>query len=181
MQWREIDGYDWWVINTPETGPYLSLTLGYGLVHEPIEQFGTLQLAAGMLEAELSRPVEIGLGRASVPEVTVTVGSDVTSVGMRGDVATLRAAWQRLAEIFAGQHQLDAAAPVVVKVSAAPRDLTSRFGLTSLMFATSQTLEVQTQPDPLALLRYLDPAAGNIRAVMCTNTAKLMTSVFSPP
>lgn len=181
MQWRDIEGYDWCVIDTPETGPYLNLTLGYGLVHEPIEQFGTLQLAAGMLESELSRPVETGFGRASVPEVAVTVGSDVTSIGMRGDVATLRATGQRLAEIFAGQHQLDAAPPVDVKISAAPRDLTSRFGLTSLTFATSQTLEVQTQPDPLALLHYLNPSAGNVRAVMCTNTDELMTSVFAPP
>ena len=100
MQWREVDGYDWCVIETPESGPYLSLTLGYGLVHEPIDQYGTLQLAAGMLQAELSRPVEMGFGRASVPEISVNVGTDITSVGMRGDVATLRAAWQRLAEVF---------------------------------------------------------------------------------
>lgn len=53
MQWREVDGYDWCVIETPETGPYLSLVLGYGLVHEPLEHFGTLQLAAGMLQSEL--------------------------------------------------------------------------------------------------------------------------------
>lgn len=181
MQWREIDGYDWCVIDTPDTGPYLSLTLGYGLVHEPIDQFGTLQLAAGMLQAELSRPVETGPGQASVPEVAVTVGSDVTFLGMRGDVATLRAAWQRLADIFAGRQPLDAAPPVEVNISAAPRDLTSRFGLTSMTFAASRTLEVQTQPDPLALLRYLDPAASNVRAVMCTNTDHLMTSVFAPP
>ena len=150
MQWRDVDGYDWCVIEAPETGPYLSLTLAYGLVHEPIDQFGTLQLAAGMLQAELSRPVELRFGRVAVPEVSVTVGTDITSVGLRGDVATLRAAWERLAEVFAGRHQLDAAQPVEVNVSAAPRDLTSRFGLTSLTFATSPTLEVQTQQEPLA-------------------------------
>lgn len=181
MQWRDLDGYDWCVIETPETGPYLSLTLAYGLVHEPIDQFGTLQLAAGMLQAELSRPVEIRFGRVAVPEVSVTVGTDITSVGMRGDVATLRTAWQRLAEIFDGRHQLDAAPPVEVNVSAAPRDLTSRFGLSSLTFAASQTLKIQTQQQPLALLRYLDPAAGNVRAVMCTNTEDLVASVFAPP
>ena len=181
MQWRDLDGYDWCVIETPETGPYLSLTLAYGLVHEPIDQFGTLQLAAGMLQAELSRPVEIRFGRVAVPEVSVTVGTDITSVGMRGDVATLRTAWQRLAEIFDGRHQLDAAPPVEVNVSAAPRDLTSRFGLSLLTFAASQTLKIQTQQQPLALLRYLDPAAGNVRAVMCTNTEDLVASVFAPP
>lgn len=180
MQWREVDGYDWCVIETPESGPYLSLTLGYGLVHEPIDQYGTLQLAAGMLQAELSRPVEMGFGRASVPEISVNVGTDITSVGMRGDIATLRAAWQRLAEVFAGRHQLDAAPPVDVNVSAAPRDLTSRFGLSSLTFAASQTLEIQAQQDPMALLRYLDPAAGNVRAVMCTNTEQLVSDSFAP-
>lgn len=181
MQWREVDSYDWCVIDAPATGPYLSLTLGYGLVHEPIDQFGTLQLAAGMLQAELSRPVETGPGRASVPEVSVTVGSDVTSVGMRGDVATLRAAWLRLAEVFAGHHPLDPAPAVEVNISAAPRDLTTRFGLTSLTLAASQVLEVETQRDPLALLGYLNPAAGNVRAVMCTNTADLILNVFAPP
>ena len=181
MQWREVGGYDWCVIDTPETGPYLNLTLGYGLVHEPLDQFGTLQLAAGMLQAELSRPIETGLGGASVPEVSVTVGSDVTSVGMRGDVATLRAAWQRLADVLAGQQSLDPAPAVEVNISAAPRDLTTRFGLTSLTLAASQILEVQAQREPLALLRYLGPAVGNVRAVMCTNTEDLIPGGFAPP
>src|SRR5690625_2906711 len=181
MQWRDQDGYDWCVIETPETGPYLSLTLAYGCVYEQIDIFGTLQLAAGMLQAELSRPFELRFGRVAVPVVSVTDGTDITSVGMRGDVATLRTAWQRLAEIFDGRHQLDAAPPVEVNVSAAPRDLTSRFGLSSLTFAASQTLKIQTQQQPLALLRYLDPAAGNVRAVMCTNTEGLVASVFAPP
>src|SRR5690625_4560531 len=115
MQWREVDGYDWYVFDTPETGPYLSLVLGYGLVHEPVEDFGTLQLAAGMLQTELSRPVETGIGRASVPEVSVNVGSDTTTISMRGDVPTLSAAWRRLAEVLAGEHPLDIAEPVDVQ------------------------------------------------------------------
>ncbi|MDN6500104.1 MAG: hypothetical protein L0K44_10250 [Yaniella sp.] len=181
MQWRELDGYDWCLIETPETGPYLSLTLGYGLMHEPIDQFGTLQLAAGMLQAELSRAIELGPGRALVPEVSVRVDSDTTVIAIRGDIATLHAAWRRLAEVFAGQQPLDAAPPVEVDISAAPRDVTSRFGLTSVTLAASQQLEVEAHRDPLTLLRYLDPAAGKVRAVMCTNTEELMTSAFAPP
>lgn len=179
MQWQHIDDYDWCLIDTPGAGPYLSLVLGYGLVHEPIEHFGSLQLLAGMLEVELSRPVETGIGRASVPEVTVSVGSDRTSVAMRGDVATLHAAWQRLAEVFAERQPLDASAPVEVNISAAPKDLTTRFGLTSLTLAATKMLEVEAQRDPLALLRYLDPGAGRVSAVMCTNTEDLMVNVFT--
>lgn len=181
MQWRELDGYDWCLIETPETGPYLSLTLGYGLMHEPIEQFGTLQLAAGMLQAELSRPIEITPGRVSVPEASVGVDSDITVIAIRGDVATLHAAWLRLADIFAGRQPLDTAPPVEVTISAAPRDVTSRFGLTSVTFAASKELEVEAHRDPRTLLHYLNPSAGNVRAVMCTNTEALMTSVFAPP
>lgn len=181
MQWREVDGYDWCVIETPETGPYLSLVLGYGLVHEPLEHFGTLQLAAGMLQSELSRPVETGLGRASVPEVSVTVGADATFLNMRGDVPTLLAAWQRLADILAGRQPLDIAAPVDVNISAAPRDLTSRFGLTSLTLAASQVIEPQSAGDPFVLLGHLNPSAGNVRAVMCTNTQELVSGVFASP
>ena len=181
MQWREVDGYDWCVIETPESGPYLSLTLGYGLVHEPAEQFGTLQLAAGMLQAELSRPVETGLGRASVPEVSVTVGSDTTMIGMRGDVATLSATWQRLAEVLAGEHPLDIADPVDVKISAAPWDVTTRFGMTSLTLAASTVVQPQSAGDPFVLLGRLNPAAGQVRAVMCTNTEQLISSAFAPP
>src|SRR5699024_3787301 len=170
MQWRELDGYDWCLIETPETGPCLSLTLGYGLMYAPIDQFWTLQLAAGMLQAELSRPIEVTPGRVSVPEASVGVDSDITVIAIRGDVATLRAAWLRLADIFAGRQSLDTAPPVEVTFSAAPRDVTSRFGLTSVTLATSQQLEVEAHRDPRSLLHYLNPAGGNVRAVMCTNT-----------
>lgn len=181
MQWREVDGYDWCVIETPETGPYLSLVLGYGLVHEPVEDFGTLQLAAGMLQTELSRPVETGFGRASVPEVSVNVGSDTTTISMRGDVPTLSAAWRRLAEVLAGEHPLDIAEPVDVNIPAAPRDVTTRFGLTSLTLAASQVVRPQSAGDPFMLLGRLNPAAGEVRAVMCTNTEQLISSAFAPP
>ena len=181
MQWREVDGYDWCVIETPETGPYLSLVLGYGLVHEPVEDFGTLQLAAGMLQTELSRPVETGFGRASVPEASVTVGSDTTSISMRGDEATLSAAWQRLADILAGRQPLDIAEQVDVNIPAAPRDVTTRFGLTSLTLAASTVVQPQSAGDPFLLLGQLNPAAGQVRAVMCTNTEQLISSAFAPP
>jgi|SRR5690625_63061 len=181
MQWREVDGYDWYVFDTPETGPYLSLVLGYGLVHEPVEEFSTLQLAAGMLQTELSRPVETGVGRASVPEVSVTVGSDTTTIGMRGDVAALSAAWQRLADVLAGRQPVDIADPVDVRISAAPRDITTRFGLTSLTLAASQVVQPQSAGDPFMLLGHLNPAAGQVRAVMCTNTERLISSAFAAP
>lgn len=181
MQWRKVDGYDWCLIDTPETGPYLNLTLGYGLVHEPLHEYGTLQVLAGMLESELARPVEIATGKVSVPEVSVTVHSDTTTIALRGQSATLRAAWQRLAEVFAGRQSLDVAQPLMVNLSAAPRDLSSRFGISSLTLATTPGLDVVTTRDPTALLQRLDPSTGNIRAVMCTNSAELMTTHFTPP
>src|SRR5699024_12265977 len=107
-------------------------------MHEPIEQYGTLQLAAGMLQAELSRPIEITPGRVSVPEASVGVDSDIAVVAIRGDVATIQAAWLRLADIFAGRQPLDAAPPVEVTISAAPRDVTSRFELPSVPLAASK-------------------------------------------
>lgn len=181
MQWRDVNGSDWCLIDTPETGPYMSLTLGYGLVHEPLTEFGTLQMLAGMLEAELARPVELAPGKVSVPEVSVTVASDTTSIAMRGEAATLSATWQRLADVFAGRQALDAAQSITVNISAAPRDLSSRFGITSLTLATSSMLDVQTSHDPIALLHHLNPAAGHVRVVMCTNTEELMTNTFAPP
>src|SRR5699024_5720712 len=137
--------------------------------------------SSDLLQAELSRPIEITPGRVSVPEASVGVDSDITVIAIRGDVATLHAAWVRLADIFAGRQPLDTAPPVEVTFSAAPRDVTSRFGLTSVTLATSQQLEVEAYRDPLSLLHYLNPAGGNVRAVMCTNTEALMTSVFAPP
>lgn len=181
MQWRDVNGYDWCLIDTPETGPYLNLTLGYGLVHEPLHEFGTLQLLAGMLESELARPIEIAAGNVSVPEVSVTVDADTTAIVLRGHAAALRATWQRLAEIFAGRQPLAAAQPAMVNFSAAPRDLSSRFGVSSLTLATTPRLKVQAAHDPTALLRYLDPSAGNLRAVMSTNTEELVTTTFAPP
>src|SRR5690625_5084634 len=167
MQWREVDGYDWYVFDTPETGPYLSLVLGYGLVHEPVEEFSTLQLAAGMLQTELSRPVETGVGRASVPEVSVTVGSDTTTIGMRGDVAALSAAWQRLADVLAGRQPVDIADPVDVRISEIGRDITTRFGLTSLTLAASQVVQPQSAGDPFMLLGHLKIGRASCRESGC--------------
>lgn len=103
MEWHKLGGYDWCILDkTPGAGPFIGLTMGYGLVHEPITAFGTLQFLAGMLQAELSRPIETAPGQVAVPEVSVQVGSDTTDIGIRGDHATVLSAWKCLAEIFAG-------------------------------------------------------------------------------
>jgi len=182
MEWHKLGGYDWCILDkTPGAGPFIGLTMGYGLVHEPITAFGTLQFLAGMLQAELSRPIETAPGQVAVPEVSVQVGSDTTDIGIRGDHATVLSAWKRLAQIFAGDHPLDPAQPVGVLINAAPRDLTSRFGMTSLTLGAATVLDVQGSHDPLTLLRYLNPASGHVRAVMCTNSEKLAVSAFTPP
>ena len=173
MDWRKLNGYDWCVLDTIGTEPFIGLTVGYGLVHEPLEEFGTLQLLAGMLQAELSRPIETGPGRVNVPEVSVHVGPDTLDIGIRGDHDTVTSTWKRLVETFAGGHPLDPAPPVGVHIKAAPRDLTSRFGMTSLTLGAADTLDIQVAHDPPALLRHLDPAAGKVRAVICTNSEEL--------
>lgn len=116
-----------------------------------------------------------------LPEVSVTVGSDTTTIGMRGDVATLSAAWQRLADVLAGRQTVDISDPVDVRISAAPRDITTRFGLTSLTLAASQVVQPQAAGDPFMLLGHLNPAAGQVRAVMCTNTEQLISNAFAAP
>lgn len=181
MNWHNLGGYDWCILESSSTGPFIGLTLGYGLVHEPVTAFGTLQLLAGMLQAELSRPIETSPGQVAVPEVSVQVGSDSTDIGIRGEPSTVLAAWKRLAEIFAGAHPLDPAPPVGVHINAAPRDLTSRFGMTSLTLGAANILDIDVPRDPLQLLGHLNPAAGHVRAVMCTNSEKLVVNAFAPP
>lgn len=180
MQWQNIDGYDWGVLDAPGTGQMISLTLGYGLMHEPISEYGTLQQAAGMLQAEMSRPVEIGPGRAGVPEVNVSVGSDTTSIVLVGEVATLRAGLCRLADLFAGTLPIALAPGVRVEFGAAPLDVTTRFGLSSLTLATVPELDVQVPRDPLRLLGELNPPAGLVQAVMFTTVPELAEPVFKP-
>lgn len=181
MDWRRLDGYDWCILETPGAEPFIGLTIGYGLVHEPVQEFGTLQLLAGMLQAELSRPIETTPGRVNVPGVTVHVGTDTLDIGIRGDHDTVAATWKRLVETFAGSHPLDPAPPVGVQIQAAPRDLTSRFGMTSLSLGAADILDVHMAHDPVSLLRHLDPAAGNVRAVACTNFEELVGRHLPPP
>jgi len=181
MNWRELSGYNWCLLETPETEPIVGLTLGYGLVHEPLTDFGSLQLLAGMLQTELARPIEMSLGRVAVPEVSLHVGTDTFDIRLRGATDTLALAWNRLTEIFDGQHPLDPAQPLEAQVHAAPRDITSRFGMTSLTLAALGDPGLETQPEPLKLLAHLNPIAGNVRAVMYTNTQTLAGTGFTPP
>lgn len=68
-------------------------------------------------------------------------------------VVGLRAVLQRLAKVIAGRQPLGAAQSGEVHISVVPRDVTTRFGLTSLTLATSQVLEVEFDRDPVGLLR----------------------------
>lgn len=109
------------------------------------------------------------------------VGTDTLDIGIRGDHETVAATWKRLVETFAGSHPLDPAPPVGVQIQAAPRDLTSRFGMTSLTLGAADILDVHMAHDPVSLLRHLDPAAGNVRAVVCTNFEELVGRHLPPP
>ena len=42
VEMMSAGGYDWYVADRPGVTPVVGLTLGYGLVHEPLDEVGTL-------------------------------------------------------------------------------------------------------------------------------------------
>ncbi len=80
-----------------------------------------------------------------------------------------------------GSGEAGKATPVGTRITAAPRDLTSRFGYTPLTVAAYETLEVQASGDTGKLLARLNPAAGAVRCTMHTNAPALAGEGFAPP
>lgn len=178
--WRHQDGYDWH-ISKPAGAPFVTVTLGYGLVHEPFTSYGALQRLAGALQLELERSVEVGLGDIAVPEARVRVGADTTTISLRGEPRLVQKALGRLSALFAGTLPLESAPAQRVSIPAATRDVAWRFGMGPLVLACSTAISADFVGDGAPLCALLNPAAGAVRAVFSTNDVGLVGTYFAPP
>lgn len=171
FHWVTRAGRDWQVLHD-ELEPdrlRMGLLLDYGRIDEPPERLGVLGLLTAALRAELQRPVELGGGEVSVPEVEVTANVAWITIEIRGRRRAVLAAWDRLGELFARPSLSVSAVPVPVRPQYWFEDLATYTGVNA---ETLSQLALRTTPDLAAaelLLAHLAPSACQVRHVLYTD------------
>lgn len=171
FHWVTRAGRDWQVLHD-ELEPdrlRLGLLLDYGRIDEPPERLGVLGLLTAALRAELQRPVELGGGEVSVPEVEVTANVAWITIEIRGRRRAVLAAWDRLGELFARPSLSVSAVPVPARPQRWFEDLATYTGVNA---ETLSQLALRTAPDLAAaelLLAHVAPAACQVRHVLYTD------------
>ncbi|MEH0109358.1 hypothetical protein V6N00_06500 [Tersicoccus sp. MR15.9] len=195
MAWEKVDGVDWQVLEDDVDQTVIGWTVAHGLLDETAADLGALRYAAGVLRRELGRPVELGAGDVSVPEVAALVKETTLTVTVRGRRDAVVSAWERLPAVVGGPvdgatsgpmgdlavapHLDDDVDPVPARVSVWGTDVAARCGASALSLIWLGV----TVPDALergrALLRRLSPFTGEVPGVFFTNDAELPGRVLA--
>lgn len=172
-------GINWQFFDDEDTQTRIGVTFGLGLLDEELAATGSLSIALAALRAELARPVELGAGRTGFPEVLVELGSDTSTLTIRGATDTVGAAWRRLPGLFAGWIVTDQIDPARPEHPVWPADLVQRTGRNAAALAGFQVSATDARERARVLLSRLDPASGRTRAVFFTTAESLIGSGFA--
>ncbi|SDM87727.1 hypothetical protein [Actinomyces ruminicola] len=179
-EWESFAGHDW-MVHTGSIEPgqaALGLNLDYGAVDEAPAALDTLARLCGALQAELQRPVELGVGDVSVPEAEASFTATRLTIAVWGRREAVLRAWAHLGELFADPQQLSTDAKPVPRPGVVwDRDLATYVGTNT---QTLGNLRIHA-PDSeaaweavRALLAHLDPRRGEVRHVFETNDPYLV-------
>ena len=171
-------GTNWQLIDADDAQAVVGVTFGTGLLDEEIVSTGTLSLALSALRAELARPVDLGGGNTFVPEVAVELGTDTSSVALRGSMEGISAAWRRLPGLFTPATVTDGTVPLRPEASAWPADLVRRTGHNAAALAWLQTTAPDARQRAAGLMPRLNPSQGAVPAVFFTTAEALVGLAF---
>ncbi|WP_152364013.1 hypothetical protein [Microlunatus speluncae] len=185
FRWSERGGYDWQLIDRAEdaTEVVLGATLAYGMLDEPVADYGTLQLVGGQIRAELGRPTELAGGGVSVPEGMVEISQDTLTFAVRGRPDVAVSTWRRLAGYFQGTVPADLADPHPVDTFGWTRDAAFRSGMNSFTVSLLDLPPIVVAAEKVdRLRRHLDPSAGRVRSAFFTTDESLVgVEAFAAP
>ncbi|WP_404290164.1 hypothetical protein [Glutamicibacter arilaitensis] len=171
-------GSNWQLEEPIDSQTILGVTFGIGLLNEKLENSGTLATVISAVRAELSRPVELGPGRSSLPEVHVRVASDTTDLTVRGDSVTVAAAWNRLPELFASAAIPAGTLPIQHENIFWPADILQRTGKNAAALTELLAYPEQIEEPARETFARLNPNAERTPAVFYTNDASLIGHVY---
>ncbi|MBE6482197.1 MAG: hypothetical protein E7Z94_07465 [Actinomyces ruminicola] len=171
--WTTAAGHDWLVLSDPDADQLLlAAYFDHGLVDEPPARLDAAARLCGALRSELQRPIEVGVGEVSVPEVAVELEPTMLGLRIRGRRAAVLGAWARLGELF-DRPDLPASAPLLPRqLNAWDRDLATYAGVTAMNLADMPIHGPDGEAGRLLsceLLAHLDPRRGEVRHVLITN------------
>ncbi|MGP9650704.1 hypothetical protein ACT3TP_09500 [Glutamicibacter sp. AOP38-B1-38] len=171
-------GSNWQLEEPIDAQTVLGVTFGTGLLDEALENSGTLATIVAAIRAELARPVELGPGRSSLPEVFVRVGSDTTDLTVRGDSLTVAAAWKRLPALFASAAIPAGTLPIQHENTFWPADVLQRTGKNAAALTALLAFPEQLETPARETFARLNPYSGRTPAVFYTNDASLIGHVY---
>ncbi|RAX20864.1 hypothetical protein DRB06_07520 [Actinomyces sp. Z5] len=176
--WTSSAGHDWLILADPDPEQLLlAAYFDYGLVDEPPARLDAAARLCGALRAELQRPIEVGVGEVSVPEVAVELEPSMLGLRIRGRRAAVLGAWTHLGELFA-RPDLPANVPLLPRqVNAWDRDLATHAGVSAMNLADMPIHGPDGEAGRLLsceLLAHLDPRRGAVRHVFITNDPTLV-------
>ncbi|MDU0349544.1 hypothetical protein, partial [Actinomyces sp. MRS3W] len=177
-QWTTAAGHDWLLL--PGDDPdqlLLGVYVDYGMVDEPPAALDAASRLCGALRVELQRPVEVGPGEISVPEVGIELEPSLIGLRIRGRRAAVLGAWKRLAELFTQPDLPANTQPLPRQLNAWDHEVATYVGACMLTLSGMRIhgpdgeagLELSRR-----LLAHLDPRRGEVRHVFLTNDASLV-------
>ncbi|GAB4097379.1 hypothetical protein GCM10028787_28540 [Brachybacterium horti] len=141
-----------------------------GTLDEKVEHTGALRLALAALRRALHGP--------EVVLIHFEIGTDASSLSLRGSLADVTALWHRLPFLFARDIDLDGRVPEQEPGPAWHHDLLLRTGDTAAVLQpVARDAEGATE-EVRRLLRALDPVHGEVPRVFCTDQESLIGETF---
>lgn len=171
FHWETRAGRDWQVLED-ELQPdrlRMGLLMDYGRIDEGPGHLGELALLAAALRAELQRPIELGGGEVSVPEVEVTPGLAWTAIDIRGRRKAVLVTWDRLGELLARPRLTTTAVPLPVNSRRWCENLAVYTGINTETLSGVSLHATPRPADAEALLARIAPSACHVRHLFYTD------------
>ncbi|RRD53524.1 hypothetical protein EII12_01635 [Buchananella hordeovulneris] len=168
------DGFDWVIVPSAQEGEVvMGVSIAYGLLDESVESHNTLRFLAEQLKIALRDPK---LRPAGGLAPTVNVGAFAARFDIRiaGFPESVETSWRRLKELFADPVGLPTGVDYLRLSHPWRDDIAVRMGQSTLASAGLAGWVADAPARAAELLRYLDPHAGNRRAVFYASDRALV-------
>lgn len=168
------DGFDWVIVPSPQEGEVvMGVSIAYGLLDESVESHNTLRFLAEQLKIALRDP-KLRPAGGLAPKVNVGVFASRFDIRIAGFPEGVEGSWRRLKELFADPVGLPTGVDYLRTSHSWRDDIVVRLGQSTLASSWLGGWVADAPTRAADLLRYLDPHAGNRRAVFYASDRALV-------